>query len=214
MMVAFFWTILGCQEHPIESDIDTATNIPETCEAFEYLIDPFIDHLVEFEPGEGAGFGQDQLPDIIFGPPKGAGDAKGSFDVLTLGDGGSIIVEFTDLIPIDGEGVDILVFENPFIGWIEPGIVSASMDGVEWFTWECQLSPPFEGCAGLTPVIAHETENCLDATDPNIAGGDGFDLADISLEYARFIKIEDAQISGLGGFDLDAIAVVNGEVLP
>jgi hypothetical protein len=46
------------------------------------------------------------------------------------------------------------------------------------------------------------------------AGGDAFDLADIGLQRARFVRIRDSGENPYegtaGGFDLDALAVVNG----
>jgi hypothetical protein len=54
-----------------------------------------------------------------------------------------------------------------------------------------------------------------DPTDPAAAGGDAFDLADIGVAHARFVRITDSGANTYdgetGGFDLDAIAVVNGE---
>ena len=39
----------------------------------------YASELISFEPGPGAGFGQDQLPGIVLGPPDGRGpDAGGS----------------------------------------------------------------------------------------------------------------------------------------
>ena len=35
--------------------------------------DPFVDRIVAFKPGEGAGYGQDRQPEIILGPPHGGG---------------------------------------------------------------------------------------------------------------------------------------------
>jgi hypothetical protein len=47
-----------------------------------------------------------------------------------------------------------------------------------------------------------------------VAGGDGFDLATIGVSRARFVRIRDSganSYSGTsGGFDLDALSVVNG----
>ena len=44
--------------------------------------------------------------------------------------------------------------------------------------------------------------------------GDAFDLADLGLSRARYIRIQDTgsnDYAGLtGGFDLDAVAIVNG----
>ncbi|RYZ33379.1 MAG: cell surface protein, partial [Myxococcaceae bacterium] len=47
---------------------------------------------------------------------------------------------------------------------------------------------------------------------------DGFDLAAVGLTRARFVRIRDSGANGYagtsGGFDLDAVAVVNGVQLP
>ena len=70
------------------------------------------------------------------------------------------------------------------------------------------------GCAGVNPVLANRT-NGVDPTDPALAGGDAFDLADVGLARARYVRIRDSGVNPYegttGGFDLDALAVVNGE---
>jgi hypothetical protein len=195
--------------------VDSADTGSVPCEPPDYGSpgNPFADIIVEFSPGEGAGFGQDRLPDVVLGPPLGGGPSTGSDDVLTLGEGGHIILEFTDRALVDGDGVDLLVFENPFPGWAEPGVVGVSEDGETWVEWSCNIDDDaYTGCAGIEPVLTHP-DNCIDATNPAQAGGDGFDLADIGVERARFIRIRDAATTGPGGFDLDAVSVVHGEVL-
>ena len=37
----------------------------------------FVTKVVSFMPGDCAGFGVTSLPDIVFGPPVGAGEMKG-----------------------------------------------------------------------------------------------------------------------------------------
>ena len=175
--------------------------------SLDYTPDPFISDVVSYSPGEGAGFGQDQYPEIVKGPPMGMGENAGSLDVLSLGEGGEIIVSFSGLDIVDGEGADLIVFENPFIGWTEIAIVAASMDGESWMEWPCDLETQ-EGCAGVHPVLSHP-DNCIDARDAELAGGDSFDLADIGMEQARFIRIQDAAVSGPGGFDLDAAVIIH-----
>jgi hypothetical protein len=70
-----------------------------------------------------------------------------------------------------------------------------------------------EGCAGVTPVYS-SPDNGISSTDPAVAGGDGFDLADLGISRARFVRVRDSGRNGSGapggGFDLDAISVVNG----
>jgi hypothetical protein len=50
--------------------------------------DPYVDRIVKFEPGEGAGFGKDKLPEIVLGPPRGRGKLEPSDHVLSRGQGG------------------------------------------------------------------------------------------------------------------------------
>ena len=194
-----------------EDTSDTEEPDEEECDPVIYDPTPFITEVVEVEFGEGAGFGQDQFPSIVYGPPLRAGPNSGSLDVVSLGMNGFIIVDFDQMIA-DGEGPDLIVFENVFIGWYETGIVSASMDGETWFTWDCDTEDSdngYPGCAGASPSLSHPN-NCIDARDPELAGGDAFDLADIGLSEARYIRVADSGASGPGGFDLDAIAIVNG----
>lgn len=176
--------------------------------------DPFADRVVLFEPGEGAGFGARSMPDIVLGPPEGAGNA-GSLDVVSLGRSGVIVLEFIDVIPADGPGADFIVFENPFPGWLETGRVEVSIDGETWLEFPCDAqneTEGFPGCAGIASVWSN-IENGIDPTDPSVSGGDLYDLADVGLSYAKFVRITDSgenTYEGIaGGFDLDAMAVVN-----
>ena len=191
--------------------VDTALT-PDTAEAAG-APDPFADFLVSFEPGEGAGFGEELLPGVVMGPPQGAGPDAGSTDVVSLGREGTITLGFNDMEAIDGDGPDLLVFENPFPGWLEAGIVSASEDGETWFAWSCSEDGDRAGCAGIQPVLAHPDNN-VSPLDPGTAGGDAFDLADLGLARARYIRIQDTGSNDYegpsGGFDLDAVAIVNG----
>jgi hypothetical protein len=181
--------------------------------------DPFADEVVSFEPGEFAGYGQDALPDVVLGGPEGAGASAGSADVVSLGQGGVIVLAFTDIGLVDGEGPDLLVFENAFTAWPETGVVAVSEDGETWLEWPCDAADAeggYPGCAGVTAVLA-SSANGIDATDPDLAGGDAFDLADLGLSRARYVRITDSGANSYsgdsGGFDLDALAVVNGEPL-
>ncbi len=185
---------------------------------------PYADRVVSYTFGSTAGLthNQDQFG-IVLGPPKGGGPYAGSLDVLALGCGGEIVLELTDFILFDGPGVDFTVFENAFeIGgnpnntFAEPGRVAVSQDGVNFFEFSCAGPYPFKGCAGVHPTFANPDQNNIDPTDPAVSGGDSFDLADVKLPTARFIRIRDAftlkgpcgQINS--GFDLDAVAVVHG----
>jgi hypothetical protein len=182
--------------------------------------DRFADRVVRFTPGAGAGFGQDRYPTIVFGPPQGSGPSAGSLDVLSLGNAGVIELEFTDIELRDGPGVDLVVFENPFTNFLETGVVAVSVDGVEWREFDCEATNfvgGYPGCAGVAPVNSN-SENGLSPLDPAVAGGDGFDLFELGLTHARFVRVRDSGANTFygapaGGFDLDALAVVNGQRL-
>jgi hypothetical protein len=199
--------LVGCgPSEPVETDVaDTAAAGPS----------PFADRIVAFTPGDAAGFGQDELPDVVLGPPDGDPDGIPSLDVLSLGREGAIVLAFDDLGLVDGDGVDLLVFENPMPAWIETGVVAVSEDGATWAEFPCDAADAadgYPGCAGVNPVYAGA--DGADPTDPATAGGDGFDLATVGVERARYVRIVDSGANvysgNAGGFDLDAIAVVHG----
>jgi hypothetical protein len=185
---------------------------------------PYATSVVSFEPGDGAGFGQNKLPNVVLGPPSGKGTGGGSLDVLSLGKGGSIVLTFEQFAITDAEGPDLVVFENPFwpggdpsAVYAEPGEVSVSEDGATWATFACDATGDglghFAGCAGVTPTLAYDPETTL-PLDPSVTGGDAFDLADVGLRRARFVKIRDVSRYGeapTAGFDLDAVGIVNTE---
>jgi hypothetical protein len=124
----------------------------------------------------------------------------------------------------------------------EPGIVEVSNDGIHWnsFSFDSQalqtvtdlpansdidraLYLQLEGLAGVTPSF---TGNWTVANDPLVfdllgnggisgAGGDAFDLADVGLAEARFIRVTDGNTrigfpGASEGFDLDAVVVLHG----
>jgi hypothetical protein len=64
------------------------------------------------------------------------------------------------------------------------------------------------GCAGTQPVFANPGLG-VSGTDPSVAGGDGFDLSLVGLPRARYVRVTDSGANPGGGFDLDAVAVVN-----
>jgi hypothetical protein len=166
--------------------------------------------------GSGQDFGRDEFPDIVFGPPRGAGCCGGSLDVMSLGNGGSIVLSFGQNAIVDGPGPDFLVFENAFyLGddeehpFAELATVEVSADGVGWSAFPCSaVEPPYGSCAGWHPVFANPEANGIDPLDPAAAGGDPFDLADLDVPLARFVRITD-RADTADVFDLDAVAVVN-----
>jgi hypothetical protein len=199
----------------------------------------FVTGVVSFSPTDCTGFGAASLPGIVAGPPVGAGTERGSLDVVSLGSGGSIVVSFAPNAIVDGPGPDFVVFENPF--WIggsssnvyaEPGEVSVSDDGSTWSTFPCTptvdpqaadgtgTDPPYGACAGWH-VVYSAPQNGLSPFDPSVAGGDAFDLHDLGVAHARYVRIVDrtteacpeagAEKPTTNGFDLDAVAIVNAE---
>lgn len=182
--------------------------------------DPFVDRVVSFEPGEGAGLNKDKT-EVVLGPPRGLGLLRASDHVVSLGQNGEITLEFVDNECVDEEGPDLLIFENPFlkspgddptVGFFELGKVAVSEDGKTWKEF------PYDeftrkGCAGWHPVLANSEENDISPVDPKKAGGDPFDLKDVGLKRIRFVRITDlgnvGGDDGTTGFDLDAVAAVH-----
>jgi hypothetical protein len=199
--------------------------------------DRFVTGVVSFAPGPCAGFNAGFLPGVVEGPPQGGGSDHGSTDVVSLGTGGTIVVSFGDDAIVDGPGPDFIVFENPF--WVagnpddvfaEPGEVSVSDDGATWHTFPCApaaapqsslgtgVAPPYGSCAGWHAVFSSPA-NGISPVDPAVAGGDAFDLADLGVTHARYVRIvdkteqdcPDANAPDDNGFDLDAVSIVNAE---
>jgi hypothetical protein len=188
--------------------------------------DRFVTKVISFTPGACAGFGATAMPGIVMGPPQGGGANHGSTDVVSLGTDGEIVVSFEPNAIVDGDGPDFIVFENPFyVGgdptrvYAEPGEVSVSDDGSTWVTFPCTAtSYPYGSCAGWHVVVSNP-QNGISPTDPAVAGGDPFDLADIGVKHVRYVRIRDkahepctSPSVTTNGFDLDAIAIVRAEV--
>ena len=209
---------------PLEPDTARRPPLVEPCDVDHD--DGFADCVALFEPTD-ASFNHDRMPDIVLGPPQAGRDGNASLDVASLGCGGQVVLFFAGPGIPDGPGADLLVFENPFVyddmTFTEPARVAVSQDGRQWATFPCasdrQGGWPPSGCAGVKPVHAHP-EADVDATDPEMAGGDAFDLADVGLKQARFVWLvdvtrehygDDSWCGGeAGGFDLDAAAAVHG----
>jgi hypothetical protein len=187
---------------------------------------PYASEVVAFTAGSNAGHGAEQFPDVVLGPPTVGPPSVGSLDVLSLGVGGEIIVGFGDRMIEDGPGADFIVWENAF--WIsgnpentfaELGEVAVSSDGETWTSFPCdpERTDGFDpGCAGWRP--RQEFEPCaMVSLLVDQVGGDPFDLADIGVSSARYVRIRDRGVEGapmkdappLAGFDLDAVGVVH-----
>lgn len=190
----------------------------------EACTNPYATSVVNFTPGIGAGFGSNYYPSNVFGAPAGGSKYSPNNkekDLLSLGCGGTITLKLGACDIVDGEGVDFIVFENAFVYagnqiYSEPGRVSVSEDGINFYDFPCTYneSTNHPGCAGTQPSLGNP-KNGVDPTDPSTAGGNGFDLSDLGIARARFIRIEDISCNnGLApdaGFELDAVSVVWGE---
>ncbi len=188
------------------------------------LADPCPDAVVSYSAGADGGFGADLLPGIVLGLPRGTGEVAASTDVVSLGDGGQIVLAFEDNAIVNGPGPDLRIFENPFrngptLLFREAGFVDLSPDGLSWTRLPWQAAG-FVGLAGVNPVFSNP-QNGIDPRSA-AAGGDVFDLADIGLSEARFVRIVDPgaavadpgnsfPIRGAGksGFDLDAMVGIH-----
>jgi len=140
--------------------------------------------------------------------------------IVSLGNGGFVTLSFEDNAIVDEPGPDFIVFENAFYAGSDPNnvfaelaTVAVSENGEDWVEFPCTASaPPYGTCAGWHPVLANAAENELDPTDPALAGGDAFDLADVCLPRARYVRVTDrADLAGSldGVFDLDAVSIVH-----
>ncbi len=91
----------------------------------------FADRVVVFKPGQGTG---ERDGSAAVGPPdggKGTGPSSiGAKGDVSLGRGGSIVLEFTDNYLVDVKGLDLYVYE--FGPDVEPFKVEISKDGLNW----------------------------------------------------------------------------------
>jgi hypothetical protein len=187
---------------------------------------PFAVRVVSHSFGPGQDFGQvcatpeaRCFPESVLGAPRGGGLSAGGLDVVSLGEGGEVVLAF-DAAIVDGPGPDFLVFENAFAvdgdpaaPFAELGVVAVSEDGKTWHDFPCTAAEyPYGDCAGWRPVLATETGG-EDPTDPEEAGGDAFDLATLGLDSAVLLRVTDLPGDD-AVFDLDAVAIVHGRCGP
>ncbi len=210
--------VVACAPFPSPNGQADAGNPPDA--AVVYDATRFVTEVVTVTYGEHAGFGQGQMPAVVLGPPMGRGAAMGGLDVVSLGLGGSITLRLGQDV-VDGPGPDFTVFENAFTvangtqTFAEPARVEVSADGVTYAAFACNPDGgwPFAGCAGVQPVLTPGPDGSLSPLDPTRSGGDHFDLADVAVSRARFIRITDVSMaspeSNNAGFDLDAVAILS-----
>lgn len=182
------------------------------------------DDFVTPNYGTNAGYGADPntvFPQIVWGYPQ-----TGGTHVVSLGGGGTLLIQLNNYIVANGRGVDFTIFENAvesetYGDFPERAQISVSEDGINFTPFPCDAFDPsevFAGCAGVKEVNAMENP-----FDPSVSGGDQFDLSDIGVSYAKYILIEDMNTcvsgdisyprcttAGTQGFDLDALVILNG----
>ncbi|HEY2365381.1 MAG TPA: hypothetical protein VGH87_03305, partial [Polyangiaceae bacterium] len=98
---------------------------------------------------------------------------------------------------------------------VERAEVSVSDDGATWTPFPCTATAyPYGACAGWHPVYS-SPDDCISPVDPKVAGGDAFDLADLGVAHARYVRIVDhsgetcTPPQNNTGFDLDAIVILH-----
>jgi len=172
-------------------------------------------------------------PFIMLGPPEGQGWYEASSDVYQLGIGGHVVLEL-DKPAIDGPGVDLIVYENPFTvlgtvwtNWVEAMTVEVSTDGSSWAAFPTSFTGPvgpyldgttflgadanwYRGFAGVMPVAANE-DDCVDPMHVVRGGGDAYDLAELAdhpLVLSGELELDDVRFVRLtdveAGVDLDS----------
>jgi hypothetical protein len=126
-------------------------------------------------------------PPASFGNPTdalGAAAGSSSAHLVSLGDGGSITLGFSQAIT-NGAGADFAVFENGFLSgssglaYLELGLVDVSSDGVNFFRFpSISLTQTTTQVGGFGPLDASNLHNLAG----KYAGGygTGFDLQDLA----------------------------------
>lgn len=178
-----------------------------------------------------------------------------SFELVSVGNGGHLTLKFSHAVADDKNnpyGIDFIIFGNSMqeiqsgpawqngnpedtvitdVTYWEPGIVSVSRDGIEWYTFS---SGPYADA--FAPTASYRWDSIddvwaeeLDPTrpvDPELdvggmnvaemidaydgsAGGTGFDIADVGLDWIMYVRIEDDPDTNLTS-EIDAVADVSG----
>lgn len=165
-------------------------------------------------------------------PQKALGKALGdTLDIVCLGNGGSITLWFPQPIS-DGTGADFAVFENSFSdGFLELAFVEVSSDGVNFFRFPSTSLTASAVGAFSTSMSATNLDGL--AGKYRVGYGTPFDLAVLKnstlldKHNVRFVRLVDiigsgttkdssgraiydpTPVIGSGGFDLEAIGVLN-----
>jgi hypothetical protein len=232
-------------QEAIDSDTADRADLAAGCNGFGWtelteIVETGIDkddaEIVAWATGHSAYTPGSDVDESWKTPDKATGKAEGtSTDIVSLGNGGSIIMTFEKPIT-NGEGADFAVFENSLSDtFLELAFVEVSSDGTNFVRFDTYY-------LGVEPVGAFGNHD--PALIWGFAGkfkqgiGTKFDLADLTnkteviegavdLDAITHIKIVDvigdgSEIDTLGnpvydpyrttesaGFDLDAVGVMN-----
>lgn len=179
--------------------------------------DPFADAVVSYTPGVGVGAGFDDPAAALGSPTRftspsspfgGAvtpfNSAFGPGELVTIGEGGSLVVSFDEPVTDDASnpfGIDLLIFGNSFAGldfgtrlatggvFSEGGVIEVSANGVDFVTVPGldadgsfptlgyqDVTEPFPGDPGLVPTsFTKPVDPSLDLT--------GLSTAQIAAAY-------------------------------
>lgn len=190
---------------------------------------PHADQVVS-APGALSGLPFDD-PQLAANGVRAGGQRQGSTDVYSLdldGPRTELVLAFTEVVVVDGEGPDLVVFENPFEidgggVFIDPVSVEVSEDGDTFVAFPYGLKSDgysmdpddWWGIAGRLPG-AHDLD---DPSSPSAelpeAGGDRFDLADLGLTAITHVRLRPAAgmpvHSASNGPDIDGVIAINVE---
>ncbi len=176
--------------------------------------------------------------EVCSGLPTDATGKAGEGKVVSLGDGGVATLYFTDPVA-DGPGPDFAVFENAFTdNFLELAFVEVSSDGYNYFRFPAESLTPVNIQTGSFGILDPVDINGL-AGKYRAGYGTPFDLAELATDplldmgNIHWVRVQDVigciidtigsrDILGriindpwptaftTGGFDLDAVGVING----
>ena len=197
--------------------------------------DPYADQVFSYNSGSNAAAGFVDPLTTLGIPERFTGEGIfpsavtvfnspfGTDEIVSIGEGGSLIVEFNTPVTDDPDnlfGIDLLVFGNAFFAFggsgvgnpaglvSEPAIIEVSADNITWFTVTDALADdlfPTEGYRDLTDPFAvtpgSVESNFTQPVDPALS------LADFSgLTYAQVLEIYNGSGGG-AGVDIGALGL-------
>lgn len=219
------WIVMGSYFAALAGPFDPAAGQPGSLAV--HMSDPaFIGWASgwrDYIPGERVNAAW-QTPEKALGPAQGT-----SFDIVCLGEGGSIVLTFDRPI-MNGSGWDFAVFENSFSDtFLELAYVEVSTNGIDFFRFPNQsLTPAPVGGFGsvdptnITGLAGKYRQGWGTPFDLEILAGVSPLLDIMWIPFVRIVDIvgdgtfldsfgrpiyDPYPTSGSGGFDLDAIGV-------